>query len=425
MYSIGERNKLKEVKDMVEMTEKERIAWCFKFESGKRWLTAISVDKSGSKHTQREYARALKRFCEWVGKNPDQLIAERKEQLKNPETENLAEDKLREFCATLKTSRTTLATKYHAPIKSFYAHNNQPLTLPTPKHTTKERSPHTTEQIKTLMSIADPRERAIMMLLKDSGISREDIVVLKYGDIQNEFETDKDVIHIRLVRQKEQIEYDTFIGKNAIEVLKAYLQNRKAKGEQITKDSPLIATVSDKAMKPEVLSTIFVRLSKKAGFLTSPHRFRKYFESHMGLSAPSILVKYWMGHSLGVEKSYFLPPLEKQREAYAQAYKEIDISEKPMNKIEMYKQQTLISAKQWMQPEQYQLFELEVLKANTIEFVDECVRNAREKLNHIQRNGGYSKQLIIDEPLLQNYLEQGFKYLATLPSGKILISNEG
>ena len=403
---------------MVEMTEKERIEWCFKFESGKRWLTAVSVDKSGSKHTQREYARALKRYCEWIGKNPDQLIAE-------ANTEH-AEDKLREFCATLegKVSRTTIATKYHAPIKSFYAQNRMPLTLRTPKHTTREREPHTTEQIKTLMSLADPRERAIMMLLKDSGISREDIVLLKYGDIQNELETDKDVIHIRLVRQKEQIEYETFIGANAIESLKAYLQYRKAKGEQIRTDSPLIATLSDKAMKPEVLSTIFVRLSKKAGFLTSPHRFRKYFESHMGLSAPSILVKYWMGHSLGVEKSYFLPPLEKQREAYAQGYKEIDITEKPINKLEMYKQQTLISAKQWMDVERYRRFELEVMKATTTPEIDGIVRTHREQLNHYELKHTEDCQKIINEPELETWLSKGFRFVSVLPSGKILISNE-
>jgi len=396
------------------MTEKERIEWCFKFESGKRWLTAISVDKSGSRHTQREYARALKRFCDWIGKNPDQLIAERK-----TDTKGYAEDKLREFCSTLKTSRTTLATKYHAPIKSFYAHNRMPLTLPTPKHTIKERSPHTVEQIKILMSLADPRERAIMMLLKDSGISREDIVLLKYGDIQNEFETDKNVIHVRLVRQKEQIEYDTFIGKNAIESLKAYLQYRKAKGEKITKDSPIIATVSDKAMKPEVLSTIFVRLSKKAGFLTSPHRFRKYFESHMGLSAPSILVKYWMGHSLGVEKSYFMPTLEKQREAYTQAYKEIDISEKPeISEVERRKQQMRDSAKLMGWNEQkLEMLEQLLIQAKSTEEIDKIPERLKQLESH-------DCQKIISESELSQWLTQGYRFIAILPSGKILISNE-
>jgi integrase/recombinase XerD len=399
---------------MNEMTEKERIEWCFKFESGKRWLTAISVDKSGSRHTQREYARALKRFCDWIGKNPDQLIAERK-----TDTKGYAEDKLREFCSTLKTSRTTLATKYHAPIKSFYAHNRMPLTLPTPKHTIKERSPHTVEQIKILMSLADPRERAIMMLLKDSGISREDIVLLKYGDIQNEFETDKNVIHVRLVRQKEQIEYDTFIGKNAIESLKAYLQYRKAKGEKITKDSPIIATVSDKAMKPEVLSTIFVRLSKKAGFLTSPHRFRKYFESHMGLSAPSILVKYWMGHSLGVEKSYFMPTLEKQREAYTQAYKEIDISEKPeISEVERRKQQMRDSAKLMGWNEQkLEMLEQLLIQAKSTEEIDQIPERLKQLESH-------DCQKIISESELSQWLTQGYRFIAILPSGKILISNE-
>jgi integrase/recombinase XerD len=279
------------------------------------------------------------------------------------------------------------------------------------------------------MSIADPRERAIMMVLKDSGISREDIVVLKYGDIQNEFETEKDVIHVRLVRQKELISYETFIGKNAIESLKAYLQFRKAKGEQITKDSPLIATVSDKAMKPEVLSTIFVRLSKKAGFLTSPHRFRKYFESHMGLSAPSILVKYWMGHSLGVEKSYFMPTLEKQRDAYAQAYKEIDIFRTETSDVER-RTQMLIDQIVLVKPDVDKKALRNLLaKMKTTKDIDDMTNKGLVNILSMLKTEKESKhetdcQKIISESELSKFLNDGWKVITCLPSGKIVISNE-
>jgi len=47
------------------------LSWTHSFESSKRWLTAVQVDKTGSKYTQLEYARALHRFCEWCGKTPD------------------------------------------------------------------------------------------------------------------------------------------------------------------------------------------------------------------------------------------------------------------------------------------------------------------------------------------------------------------
>jgi len=316
--------------------------WCEGFKASRVWLTAITSDKSGSSHTLLAYCKGLKSFCDWIGKNPDELIAERKAELKSEGKEMNAENKLREFCVMLEKeknlSKSTVVFKYHAVVKSFYSYNNMPLKLKTPKYVSREREPHTVEQIKDLMNVADVRERAFMMLLKDSGISREDIVTLKYGDIQNEYESNKDVIHIRLVRGKEQIEYDTFIGRNAIEHLRAYLDYRQRKGEKITKDSPLLAELNGRPLSANNLSQIFTRLSEKIGFMTSPHRFRKFFESHMGLSAPSILVKSWMGHALGVEKSYFIPPVEKQREKYAEGYKELDLLKTEISEIERRKQ---------------------------------------------------------------------------------------
>jgi len=409
--------------------ESERRTWCYSFKASKLWLTAIQTDKSGSKHTEREYCRGLKAFCDWIGKTPDQLITERKVEVKNSDTEMDAENKLREFCAVLENkktvTRTTIATKYHAPVKSFYSYNNVPLKLRTPKHTTREREPHTVEQIKALMKIVDVRERAFIMLLKDSGMSREDAVMLRYGDIKAEYEAGKEVIHLKVVRQKESIEYDTFIGKNAIESIKAYLEYRQRRGETITDNTPIIATLKGKALTPENFSTIFDRLSDKAGFKTSPHRFRKYFESHLALSAPSILVKYWLGHSLGVEKSYFMPPLEKQREKYAESYKEIDISEKPsLNDIEIKKQATLASARMWMTPERYALFEIDINTQSTVESIDHVVdeyRNGKEKLEPIKHE---DCQFLIAENELENYIARGFRFVAVLPSGKLLVSNE-
>lgn len=409
---------------MKMLTEKERIKWCYSFKAGKRWLNALMVDRTGSKHTEREYSRSLFTFCQWIGKNPDQLIAERKTELKNSETEKNTEDKVREFCLWLEKTRditrTTVATKYHAPLKSFYNYNDVPLKLRTPKHTMRRREPHTTEQIKALMNIGDVRERATMMLLKDSGMSREDAVQVKYGSIKNEFEANKEVVHIKTVRQKEAIQYDTFIGSNAIEHLKAYLNYRRTLGEEITEDSPLIATLGGKPLAPEALSAIFIRLGKKIGFKTSPHRFRKYFESHLGLSVPSIVVKYWMGHSLGVEGSYFLPPLEKQREKYTEAYHEIDIFKKEVSELERRKQVMLDHARlmKWNK-EKLELLKNLLARATEEEDLDNIGEQLeREKLEPIDC------EKMISESELEEWLAKGFKFVAVLPSGKILVSNE-
>ena len=426
------------MKSEPRMIERDRREWCFSFKASKLWLTAVQTDKSGSKHTEREYCRGLKAFCAWVGKNPDQLIMERKTELKCEDTEMDAENKLREFCAALENkgtvSRSTIACKYHAPVKSFYNYNNVPLKLRTPKHATIEREPHTVEQIKALMNIANMRERVFIMLLKDSGMSREDAVTVKYGDIKAEYEAEKEIIHIKAMRQKELIQYDTFIGKNAIDTIKTYLEYRKRKGETITDNTPLIATLDGQGLSPENLSQLFDRLSAKVGFKTSPHRFRKFFESHLGLSAPSILVKYWMGHALGVEKSYFIPPIEKQREKYAESYKELDMSEKP-SLFEQRAQQIkdMVKLMYPNQPEKLQLTDLLITKAQTETNPMQALDRLPEHLQHAKLDkvklagkceDDQNCQHVVNESELEEYMKQGFRFVAVLPSGKILVSNE-
>ena len=418
--------------------ENEMNEWCRQFKTSRLWLTAVSADKTGSEHTLLAYCKGLKSFCDWIGKNPDQLIAERRLEIKNEDTEMNAENKLREFCVMLEKekglAKSTVVFKYHAVVKSFYSYNNQHLQLKTPRYASKERMPHTVEEIKALMGVADVRERAIMMFLKDSGISREDVVKLKYKDIQGEYEAKKDVIHIRLVRQKEQIEYDTFIGKNAIDYLRTYLDYRQRKGEEITKDSSLIASLSGKPLTPENLSTIFMRLSRKVGFKSSPHRFRKYFESHLGMSVPSLLVKKWMGHAIGVEAHYLLPPLEKQAAKYAEGYKELDLYRTETSDLEL-KKTFFIDQWMMMKPDTDRKAlenilakvtrpkELEDVKANIIRNgLENYTGFIRTKKNKDCKDDNCQK--IISEDELSTLLAEGWKVVTALPSGKLVVTNE-
>jgi len=74
----------------IEMNE-----WCRQFKTSRLWLTAVTSDKTGSDHTLLAYCKGLKTYCDWIGKNPDQLIAERRLEIKNEDTEMNAENKLR------------------------------------------------------------------------------------------------------------------------------------------------------------------------------------------------------------------------------------------------------------------------------------------------------------------------------------------
>ena len=423
-----------------KLSDREKVDWCYEFKASSRWLSSVLADKSGSAHTELFYAKALYEFCQWCGLNPDQLIEQRRRELEGENVEVRSEDRLRQFCLWLEgrgLKRSTVVCKFHSPIRSFYKYNGVPLRVPLPRYVQEPIQPHSLDEIKALMRVADVRERAILMFLKDSGMSREDIVGLKYGDIRREFEVGKEFIHIRAVRRKEALAYDTFIGRNAVEALRAWLDYRRNfLGEKITDDSFLFTGKSGKPLTPAGLDSLFYRLSRKAGFKTSPHRFRKFFESHMGLSAPSILVKYWMGHSLGVEKSYFLPPIEKQREEYIKAYAQIDISERELSEVERRKQQILDMVRLLI-PEKFETVKNVLMKVKSareldskIENIMAVIRREREGFEapmiKIKRKKEVEEdsedcQKIVCEDELEVYLRHGWKVQAVLPSGKIVI----
>ncbi|MCJ7698702.1 hypothetical protein MUO56_00430, partial [Candidatus Bathyarchaeota archaeon] len=76
------------------------LEWVLRFETGKRWLDKVKMEKTGSKQTQEEYAYRLQKFCEWAKKTPDQLVAERKQQLKpssSDEDETKTEDLVTQY----------------------------------------------------------------------------------------------------------------------------------------------------------------------------------------------------------------------------------------------------------------------------------------------------------------------------------------
>ena len=307
------------------------------FETGRRWLNTVKAEKTGSEKTQLEYAYRLRKFCDYAKKNPDQLIAERKEQLGNEDEveKRKTEELVRDFFNFQSSKSNRLSAKaYHGALRSFFKYNYLPLRMETPRARSRKINPVTLEEFKQIDDIANPRDRALLRFMKDSGLSTKDVVVFNYGDIKKEFEAGNDFIHVQAVRQKTQVNYDTFIGPNAVEALKIYFQIRKTKGEPFTDNTPLFLSHGRRTAKYERLDsnsirTIFTRLKQRIGIVVSPHRIRKLFSSYMALKIrhPAVL-KYWMGHSVetsDIEGRYVLPPLEEQRKLYIEAYEQIDI----------------------------------------------------------------------------------------------------
>lgn len=429
------------------MSEKEdtskkgqALKWAKQFETARRWLSAVKALKTGSEKTQSEYAYRLKAFCEWAKKNPDQLIAERKAQLKNEdETINRKTEELvtEFFNFQAKQSNRMSAKSYHGAIRSFYKYNYTLLRSVTPKARAKTIFPITIEEFKQIDEMVIPRDRALLRFMKDSGLSTEDVVVFNYGDIKKEFEEGKDFIHLRAVRQKMQINYNTFIGPNAVEALKFYFQIRKQKGEVFSDGTPLFPSSVSKDGKYERLTvssvrTVFDRIKRKTGITVSPHRIRKLFSSRLSAKVRHpVVLKHWMGHGTGgdVEGSYVLPPLNEQLEIYKDAYSEIDIKPKITISREELTRAYFDEIPDEMLEPHARKHGLTVAQYRTAlrERKLDVKKEDRERPSKTATDGGCINghcQRIVSEEELPQLLANGWTFVATLPSGKCVVSNE-
>lgn len=391
-------------------SKKAKIGWARQFETVNRWLDTVLAENIGSESTEYLYAKYISIYCDMVGKNPDQLIAERKEQVKseNPEIAHKAEELLRrEYLKIKNAGKKGKAVLLVRCVKSFYAKNYLPLKTKDPKVTFGKRKPVATEDLKVLYNAANPRMKTWIAILKDSGLSREDALELKYGEIQREFERGDQFLHIHLIRKKTQVEHDTFLGPNTVEALKLYMRELQVRGIKMTAETPLI-NVKGKATTKPSMGVFIGRFGKKYGVKLSSHRIRKFFETAMALGkVHPLIVKYWMGHKItsDIESSYIIPSIQEQLGLYKEAYKNIDLTGKSVED----RVKALEQFKEMLTPEQREA----AIRAG--------VRWRRKRQKTETNGGGLETQKIVREAELSEHLQQGWRVVAALPSGSIVV----
>lgn len=292
-------------------------------------------------NTRLVYARAVLLFKEFMGKELDDIVAEYQTDVKANQYQAFEkwEEILEDFGRWLeKRVKGTTPTTYFQPAKNLINANvprSLRIQVKSPEPHPREIPPITIEDLRKLRKITDVREAAFIDVLKDSGVSRDDAVELNYVQVKKAVE-DASITYLplRMYRAKEQVEYTTWIGVNAVESLRLFFDIRKRKGEQITDETPVFASDMKpyERLTPGALSQILTRLQYKTGIKVSTHRLRKFFETYVTAGGVHpIVAKYWMGHKIktgrDIEARYIIPPENLQQEQYAKAYPYIDMRE--------------------------------------------------------------------------------------------------
>ena len=265
------------------------------------------------------------------------------------------QDLLRGFYGWLKPRMASLSFKQClSAIKSYMRFWKVPLEIDLPKHTfvTYHNRDITKDEVKQILNNASPRDRAIYIVLAESGLRSETAVNLKYWQIKDDFEAKR--IPMKIMLPSSTLKFHvgdrwTFIGEDGFKELSDYLTLRlPLKDDDYVFVSEKPERVKGGQFSPASLSVKFNRLVQKLSIAESRgkaaipkrirlHGLRKYFRNNHG--ADSAFIKFWMGHSLGVDAHYISRDPEEHRKRYAKGYKALRIFEpNPESLTSLYQQ---------------------------------------------------------------------------------------
>lgn len=169
------------------------------------------------------------------------------------------------------------------------------------------------------MEVADLREKVIISILALSGIRESTLYKLEFKHIKEDYEKGVISIHVHVevnITKGQYGDYNTFLGKEATEYLRLYLEERRQGNprcnilpETITDSSPLISVVGKaKPLSSQTIGVLIHNLYAKAGLISlnnsrryqyRGHSIRKFFRTQLSaLGIQSDYVEYMMGHKI-------------------------------------------------------------------------------------------------------------------------------
>ncbi|NIN53206.1 MAG: tyrosine-type recombinase/integrase [Nitrososphaeria archaeon] len=327
------------------------------------WLSAVGFACSNSENTDANYRVHFKKFLAFIGKNAEEIVEEYEGSSDRKFRRRYAQ-LVKAFLRHLQSqgySSSTVAGAV-ATVKSFFKYSDLPLGFVPSFHATVEfpNRDITKEEILEILGQASVRDRAFFTIMCQSGLRPGTIANLKIEDIENILDKDTP-IPCRIVVKEENtkggfMDYFTFIGKDGVDALKAYLIGRN---EQLTRDSYLFAKHGhNKPVSPGVLTHTFRRIAdrlKRKGLMDFKkekknfkvenegghdksfvsrstirlYNLRKWFRKQAGHAGPDF-VNFWMGHTsaLDVDLHYFSRDVEHHKKQY---------SEKALPYLRLYK----------------------------------------------------------------------------------------
>jgi len=189
----------------------------------------------------------------------------------------------------MKIGRSANTRKGHwAAVESFFTAHELPLRFSDqdkPKGEGEEVRAATKAEIRRLVKLADTREKAIVVMLKDTGLRASDLARVDVGDVS----LDTDFPMIKTRTKKQGIWQITFVGPEAQEAVHDYLEfrrggTRKIPPEKITPESPLFRKETNPVdrMQARNMAVAIYRLIQTSQIEgITMHSLRRFFETRL------------------------------------------------------------------------------------------------------------------------------------------------
>ena len=327
--------------------------------------------------------------------------------------------------------KRTAAKTMYAYVRGFYRKNDILFYEEGPDAVTETRIElPTKEELLKVWKAADLDEKVVLGILR-SGMRPETVIELTYGDIKKDYEAVEERLYIKKIAGKRKLWFATFLTKEATEILRISLEKRKAAGEVFVDSTPLVTRQREpgKSITTDMVWRIVKGAGDRVGVKLMPKIFRKWFRTYC---SPEIgrdaTMKMGAWKIPGVGESYFLPPREETLKNFLKIERLLLFEEPVVTDEQRILEQLRLQITSLPISEQKRQQLLKVARSRKFRMSEEAGEWLRKQLEESKTEtndgscaNGLNCQQIVNEGELPSFLAQGWRFVATLPSGKVVV----
>jgi integrase len=228
------------------------------------WLQTYNSERPNKK-------AAFKRFCTWLGKTPEEIL-ELRRQDQNRTFEKLC-IKYHHYLTEEKKLASNTAVSQLGTVRSYFQFHDLQLNFKRNEIPSMVIKPVvfslTAEHVRKMFQFANVWQRAIMIVMAETGLRISDILGLKKSDVENMLLMD--FPEMEVVTKKEGVLAKIHLSSDAKEVLKLHMSTiEREQGRLFNKDFDTV----NKSLKQ-----LFNKAFPEVKANVTPHDFRRLFIS--------------------------------------------------------------------------------------------------------------------------------------------------